>query len=409
LYVLIAIQHPQIHYTLHSSKPHNNSPLGARGFDYIITGAGCAGLSLLMRLLKEPSLCNKQILVIDQSPKNKNDRTWCFWETEAGLFEPIVHHRWHDIQFLSKQFSGKIPIAPYTYKMIHGLEFYNHVIQFAQQFPNVTFKYDTVKAIVNHNKSVEVTLENEVFTAEYVFNSIIFKQPQVTKGKYYLLQHFKGWVIKTAQPTFNPNLATFMDFTVSQQHGTTFMYVLPTSTTQALVEYTLFTEQLLEQTDYEKALKDYIQNKLGITDYTIEHEEFGIIPMTNIDFLKYDDRIINIGIAGGQAKGSSGYAFQFIQKRTAEIVTSLVKYQHPFTRITFLEKKFKLYDSVLLNVLHHKKLNGDTVFADIFQKNSPKTIFRFLDNNSNLLEDLQIMNSVPTSIFLKAALQELFK
>jgi lycopene beta-cyclase len=131
--------------------------------------------------------------------------------------------------------------------------------------------------------------------------------------------------------------------------------------------------------------------------------------MTNIDFPKYADRIINIGIAGGQAKGSSGYAFQFIQKRTAEMVASLVINQHPFTKSTFSEKKFKLYDSVLLNVLHYKKLNGDTVFADIFQKNSPRTIFRFLDNNSNLLEDLQIMNSVSTSVFLKAALQELFR
>jgi lycopene beta-cyclase len=394
---------------LHSSKPHNNPPLGARGFDYIITGAGCAGLSLLMRLLNEPSLCHKNILVIDQAPKNKNDRTWCFWEKEAGLFEPIVHHCWNDIQFLSKQFSDTISIAPYTYKMIHGLEFYNHVIQFAQQFPNVTFKYDTVKSIVNHDKRVEVKLENDSFTADYVFNSIIFKQPEVPKGKYYLLQHFKGWVINTQEPVFNPSLATFMDFTVSQQHGTTFMYVLPTSTTQALVEYTLFTEKLLQQADYENALKDYIQNKLGITDYTIEHEEYGIIPMTNINSSKCNERIINIGIAGGQAKGSSGYAFQFIQKRTAEIVASLVKNQHPFTKTTFSEKKFKLYDSVLLNVLYHKKLNGDTIFADIFQKNNPKTIFRFLDNDSNLLEDLQIMNSVPTSIFLKAALQELFK
>jgi lycopene beta-cyclase len=361
-----------------------------------------------MRLLQEPSLSSKQILIIDQTPKNKNDRTWCFWETSAGLFEAIVHHRWHDIQFLSQQFSNTIAIAPYTYKMIHGLEFYNYVIQFAQQFPNVTFKYDTVKSIVNHHKSVEVKLNCVSFTADFVFNSIIFQQPELPKGKYYLLQHFKGWVINTEQPAFNPNMATFMDFTVSQQHGTTFMYVLPTSTTQALVEYTLFTEALLAETDYDDALKNYIKKQLGITEYTIEHEEFGVIPMTNIDFPNYDGRIVNIGIAGGQAKGSSGYAFQFIQKRTEQIVHSLVKNQHPFTKTTFSDKKFKFYDSVLLNVLHYKKLNGDAVFAGIFQKNSPNTIFRFLDNNSDLLEDIQIMNSVPTIVFLKAALQELF-
>ena len=99
---------------------------------------------------------------------------------------------------------------------------------------------------------------------------------------------------------------------------------------------------------------------------------------------------------------------QFIQKRTQQIVISMAKYNHPFTAKTLSTKKFQLYDSVLLNVLYHKKLSGDTIFADIFKKNIPKTIFKFLDNESNLLEDLQIMNSVPTNVFLKAAAQEMF-
>ncbi len=361
-----------------------------------------------MRLLQEPTLQHKKILVIDQSPKTKNDRTWCFWETNNGLFEPIVHHHWQKIQFLSNQFSGNITIAPYTYKMIKGLDFYNYVSNYAKKFTNVTFLYKKVDFISSEKHNASAVIGNETFTAEYIFNSILFNQPKIPKGKYYLLQHFKGWVIKTTEPIFQPNLATFMDFTVSQQHGTTFMYVLPTSTNEVLIEYTLFTEELLQQANYENALKDYIGNKLGISNYTIEHEEFGIIPMTNIDFPKHKGRIVNIGIAGGQAKGSSGYAFQFIQKRTAEIVISLIKYQHPFTKTKLKEKKFKLFDSVLLNVLYNKKLNGDTVFAAIFKKNNPNTIFRFLDNESNLLEDLQIMNSVPTSVFLRAALQELF-
>ncbi len=361
-----------------------------------------------MRLLQEPTLNQKKILVLDQSPKTKNDRTWCFWEKQNGLFEPIVHHRWQEIKFLSNQFSAQINIAPYTYKMLHGIDFYNYIINYAKQFNNVEFRYETVVAIASDANKAIVQLQNQTITADYIFNSILFEKPVVPKGKYYLLQHFKGWVIRSEQPSFDPAVATFMDFTVSQKHGTTFMYMMPTSPTEALVEYTLFTEELLQQSDYETALKSYISTTLNITDYTIEHEEFGIIPMTNISFPKHTGRLVNIGIAGGQAKGSSGYAFQFIQKRTVQIVASLIKYNHPFTANTLADKKFYLYDSVLLNVLHHKKLNGDKIFADIFQKNTPKTIFKFLDNESNLLEDLKIMNSVPTSVFFKAAVEELF-
>ena len=59
-------------------------------YDYIIAGSGCSGLSLLYRLLKDPILNNKSILIIDKTEKSANDRTWCYWESEKGLFNSIV-------------------------------------------------------------------------------------------------------------------------------------------------------------------------------------------------------------------------------------------------------------------------------------------------------------------------------
>ena len=56
----------------------NATPHVAPLYDYIIAGAGGAGLSLLHYLLDSPILSNKQILVIDQSLNKTNDRTWCF-------------------------------------------------------------------------------------------------------------------------------------------------------------------------------------------------------------------------------------------------------------------------------------------------------------------------------------------
>jgi lycopene beta-cyclase len=55
-------------------------------------------------------------------------------------------------------------------------------------------------------------------------------------------------------------------------------------------------------------------------------------------------------------------------------------------------------------VLQDKKLDGVTIFSSIFSKNPAKRVFRFLNNSTSLLEDLQIMASVPTKIFLPAAL-----
>jgi lycopene beta-cyclase len=375
-------------------------------YDYIISGAGCAGLSLLYRMLQEPVLQHKKILVIDNAPKTKNDRTWCFWEKENSIFQSIIHHQWDQLNFRSNTYNAVLNIEPYNYKMLQGLDFYNYVMQAAQAFPNVKFIYETVTEIKSHQANAVVITNANVYSAQYVFNSIIFSKQKITKG---LLQHFKGWLIKTEEPVFNASVATFMDFTVSQQHGTTFMYVLPTGNNVALVEYTLFTEELLKEDDYNNALKNYIHQQLQITQFELLHEEFGVIPMTAHSFVRTDGNIVNIGTAGGDTKGSSGYTFQFIQKRTAQIVTSVVKNQHPFKKASFVKRKFKLYDDVLLDVLQNKKMKGAELFTCIFQKNNPQTVLQFLDNETGLLQDLKIMSSVPMKIFLPVAIKKIFQ
>ena len=215
-------------------------------YDYIIAGSGCAGLSLLYTILQTPSLQDKSILVIDKDQKKSNDRTWCFWEKTPGLFEAIVHAKWNTLEFLSTDFKKELDLESYTYKMILGLDFYNFVLNHAQEFKNVTFLQETVTAIdASKDTAVLTTVENS-YTAKYVFNSTNLFNPEITEQNS-LLQHFKGWVITSKKPVFNPEVGRLMDFSVSQENGATFMYVLPTSTTTALVEYTLFSPVLLEK------------------------------------------------------------------------------------------------------------------------------------------------------------------
>lgn len=363
-------------------------------------------------MMQEDFFRDKRILVLDHSPKNSNDRTWCFWEKGSGLFEPIVHHRWPTLQFYSDSFSRELNIEPYQYKMIRGIDLYDHVRRMSAQHANIEWRNETVKLVESGSDHARVVTDQHEYHSGYVFNSIPFRDVQAppsggsTNG-YYLIQHFKGWLIETTGHRFDPGKATFMDFRVSQENGVAFFYVLPVSTRQALVEYTLFTEQLLAEEMYDAALREYISSYLQLADYSVLHTEFGVIPMTNLRFPLQQGRVVFTGIAGGQAKGSSGYAFRFIQKRTAAIVDSLVRKNSVDLRETVADKKFRLYDSVLLHVLHHRKMPGSEVFARIFRHNPPQRVLRFLDNETNLWEDLQIMRSVPTGIFLPAALQEL--
>ena len=118
-------------------------------YNYIVSGAGCAGLSFLTRLLQTGQFNDKKILLIDRAPKTTNDRTWCFWEKDPGYFEPIVYHSWDQLWFHASDHSALHDIKPYRYKMIRGEDFYKHCFSIILQYPNVTIQYSTVNDIRN--------------------------------------------------------------------------------------------------------------------------------------------------------------------------------------------------------------------------------------------------------------------
>jgi lycopene beta-cyclase len=377
-------------------------------YDYIVTGGGCAGLSLLIRMIRAKELKGKKILLIDKEIKKENDRTWCFWETEPGLFESIVHKSWDQLFFFGQEFEQLLKIAPYRYKMIRGIDFYNFAHAEIGKENRVDVELGSITQQISGKEKAEVEVNGKRFSADYIFNSILFDKPDLQKY-YSLQQHFKGWFIKTDKKSFRESLATLMDFRIDQKHGTTFVYVLPFDEHHALVEYTLFTRDLLTSHEYDDALTNYIRDFLKLEQYLVEEEEFGVIPMTNYPFPAHQGRIIHMGTAGGQTKASSGYTFQFIQKHAQKIVDSLAQNGTPYLTKSLAAKRYSFYDSTLLHILDKRKLEGKSVFTDLFKKGDPQTVLKFLDNETTISEDLSIMYRLPKMTFARAAWQEIMK
>lgn len=372
-------------------------------YDYIIAGAGCAGLSLAMHMIASEKFAEKKILLIDAAQKATNDRTWCFWEKGDSLFESIVYKQWEHLWFYGEAFYKEMPIRPYRYKMIRGIDFYNYCFEQIRQQPDFQLLQAKVESVFSE-KETGVVVNGQTIYADYVFNSILFQKPELEKNQHWLLQHFKGWTIKTAESTFDYHVATLMDFRISQEHGTAFCYVLPVNDKEALIEYTLFTKEVLPDEAYDAALKSYIENILHLSAYEVKETEFGIIPMTNYKFERRNNNVINIGTAGGQTKGSSGYTFYFIQQHSKAMVKSLIKTGKPL--VANPSRRFQFYDSVLLHILHHDTLPGKQIFSTLFQKNKAADVLTFLNNESSLPQDLKIISSLPTMPFLKAAIKQ---
>jgi lycopene beta-cyclase len=357
-----------------------------------------------MRMIRSGKFSDKKILLIDREPKTKNDRTWCFWESGESFFESIVYRNWPQVDFLSDTYSATLEIAPYAYKMIRGSDFYQYCITEISRHPQIETIYAEIGTSVvdESGTTLELNQVHYQLPPAVVFNSVY--RPGTSRLN--VLQHFKGWVIESAQPVFDPSKAFLMDFRVHQQEGTTFAYVLPFDAHRALVEYTLFTPKLLAPEQYDLELKNYIRDFLKITQYTVKEEEFGIIPMTDERFPVYQNGVIHIGTAGGQTKASSGYTFQFIQKQSDKIMELLLKGES-LTRLKRTPWRFRFYDNTLLYILYHKTLPGRKIFSTLFKKNKATQVLKFLDNESTLREELGIISSLPTWPFLKAALKQL--
>ena len=376
-------------------------------YDYIILGAGAAGLMLARAMASDPWFRTKSILLIDKDLKDKNDRTWCFWEEGEGSFDHLLSLRWEHIYFRSSNMNKRLPIAPYSYKMLRAKDFYSDHLDVINRAPNIEFIQDTIEKIEENDAFVSITTTAKTIRANAVFNGLFNYETLMGQEKYPVLQqHFIGWFVKTSEPVFDSDAATFMDFSVPQKGNTRFMYVLPFSETEALVEYTLFSDTPLEDDEYEKAILNYLQDDLNIKDYTVLEKEKGNIPMTCFNFeARNTDRCINIGTAGGWAKPSTGYAFKNTYKNTQTLIHFL-KEERPFRQFT-TKRRHWYYDLLLLDILDRNNELGSSIFESLFKRRNTDLILRFLDEETTILQDLKVITGCPFLPFTRALIGRL--
>jgi lycopene beta-cyclase len=366
---------------------------------YIILGAGASGLLLAYRMSLDSYFDDKSILIIDHKKDKGNDKTWCYWEEGDGEWDELLTKKWPKVFFGSKDFTETLNISPFCYKMIRSEKFYHKLWRIIGLKSNITFVEDSVKTYSEADNKVKVVTNKSTYFGLKLLNSIPDKTVYEKQQIYPVLQqHFVGWFVKTKTDCFDDSVATFMDFNIPQNGNTRFMYVLPIDKNIALFEYTLFSKDLLERSEYEVAIKDYLKEK-KVTDFEILEKENGVIPMTSFKFQELNSNsILNIGTAGGWTKASTGYTFYNTSKKTKELV-SFLKEEDDFS-VFSKRKKYWFYDLLFLDVLAKNNEKGSALFASIFKKVDVKTILKFLGEESNLREDLKIITSVSPLPFI---------
>ena len=369
-------------------------------FDYAIVGAGAAGLHLAIKMARDPFFDDKRILILDKDPKTANDRTFSFWEKGTSVWDEIACKTWQQLLFHGGDNSVEIQLKDYSYKTIRSSAFYSYAKEVIREHPQIQWVKDDIKDV----KDGRIIGGQRSYQAHHIFDSRVSPTFKKEKSQHISLsQHFLGWFIETEAPVFDEETVTIMDYRLKWKDHTSFTYILPFSPTYALVEFTLFNQELLTTEEYEHKLKAYISDYLGIKHYSIKEIERGCIPMSNYPFVQdHASGVTKIGTAGGWVRPSSGYSFKNGDRYSQMILDNIKAGRTPHHRVA--KSRFRHYDSIFLRVLEDRNDLGEKIFHTLYGRHDIQSLFRFLDEESTLLEDLRVMFSLNHSQFRKAFL-----
>lgn len=383
----------------------------ADNYDYIIIGAGCAGLALAYRMSIDHHFANKQVLIIEPEEKNKNDRTWSYWSKTEAFYHAWASKSWSKIGFKSNEILQPKTITPYKYYTIKGEDYYARTLAQINQSKNIHWYKDKVVDLqLDGNRCVVTLNSNKKLEGDFCFDSRILDSNDYSSSNF-VWQHFKGWVVESEVDYFDDTIALFMDFSIPQGTDTRFFYLLPYSKKKALIQLAVFSNEIISSKDYDVLLREYVEQNHPNLKFTIAEEEYDKIPMTDFTFPKsLGGQHMFIGSASGMVKPSSGYAFKRIQDQAEDVIEALKSNKNPI-RVTekIANKKYQTLDATLLDVILTGRLTGKEVFVQLLEKNKIKTVFDFLNQDSSVLQELKIMSSLPTLPFLKSFIKILTK
>ncbi len=364
----------------------------------VVVGAGAAGLALACRL-GAAGVPDVVLVQAPPGPHHAPERTWCTWQAGEHYWADAVSARWGQVAVTGHDGTAcSYDLAPLDYTMLRSSD-YERVARARLAATSVR----TVEALVTAVSDTGV-VEGAGLAADLVFDTrpVAPARP----GRVALLQHFRGWFVRTEVDAFDPSVAGLMDFRPPQPRGgVAFGYVLPTSPREALIEYTEFSRTPLTTEAYEAALTAYCADQLQLPAFSVTAVEQGAIPMTDAPFPRQvAPRTYRLGAAGGATRPSTGYTFTAAQRQAEQVAAAVVAGRDPCPPPAYSRRHLWM-DAVLLRALDDDAVDGAAFFTQLFREQPTERVLRFLDGTTSPVEDLAVMAAAPKTAMIRTALR----
>lgn len=382
---------------------------GASGvYDYVILGAGCAGLSLCHALLRRG--VTGSILILDRKTDFPDDRTWCFWDVEPTPFSHLAGKRWSSWEVRAGDRKAVRSSGRYPYLCLSGADFYEAALGYISRHPNVYLGLgEEAEVVPGTSGSPRVCTSKGSYEGRTVLDcrglppgSPVFERAREEAN--WVPQKFVGLRVRAARPVFDAERCTLMDFSVSQERGLRFAYVLPFSGEEALVENVYLSEAEVTPDETRAGALEYLHGRygLGAGEYRVLKEESGYIPMTDYRFPREQGPgVYNVGIAGGETRPSTGYTFLRIQRYCDRLAESLARGGGPPERSE--ARRYDVLDGLFLRLMQESPELCPELYLRMFERVPPDSMVRFLTERSSPPDEARLIRALPKAPFLSLA------
>jgi lycopene beta-cyclase len=387
--------------------------------DIAILGGGLAGLSLAAALAA-PEFSHLTILIIEPRETYVRDKTWSCWRQNPHAFSDAESAVWQAWQVQNAEKTIKVDsknAEDYVYASVASDDFYASALKKIAACQHISlWQAATVEKLTVEDNSAKVMLKNGsvVSVKQAIFDS---RPPEKTEQAH-LTQHFMGLQLTVQSPTFNVNTVILMDFKHSS-HGIHFIYVLPYSATEALVESTWICQHHHHE-DYAQELQADIAARWPNVKFEVKYTEKGSLALHTPKITSKQHgwkplwywltehrktlvankvSVIDIGTRAGTARAATGYAFLETLADSARLA-NLIKKNLPLT--AFKRNKIDDWmDTLFLSFLTKNPTMGADYFVRMFANCQPARLIRFLTGQASWLDRLSVIIAVPAWPMLK--------
>ncbi len=270
--------------------------------DILIIGAGLSGLLTFIKLYKDhPEL---KLTMIDSAPGFNPHKTWSCHESDLPVDSDWIHF------YVDKYWKKSKVIFPKFEKIDNSAYLSIKSESFYEKIPS------DIKKHIFWNQKILKTIKNNVYTQDTIYQASTIIEASgnnIIPSGHFAYQDFVGYTIKTPLP-HGINEPVIMDSHVEQKNGFRFIYSLPWSENEVLIEDTRYhLNKTATFASIEFDLKEYLNQKFP-QGYEVVKKEQGSLPLPlSLDYyLKNFPRSSNaIGYRGGFFHGTTGFSLPF--------------------------------------------------------------------------------------------------